>query len=527
MNHPHGGLDAAGTSTLALVLRLALLLTTAFVAGAGLVPAPARKVPIFASALAALLVGASVVTQDVGLIGAVIHVALVVAVPLLQGKPATRWVAAALVLLLVVETSVGDSGIWFVLNTVFVAASVAWLGLAVFRPDDRKLVLSLGIVLAVAGAARLVTSGIAFDRRIYETLLGLVLLAIVLVPLATLVVRNRIAAAGVAVALVAWGALPAIATPPDLPVAGVPVLTDVRLDDRSVPVLVSPHRPGRNLVHFPASAGKDLRVNDVPAVPIAGAEGTWAEVDLPPGRSTLVINDSARVEVDPGDRSGPSVDPECAGAALGALLDNRRSVLTECPSQRLSTEDSDALVKLVGFLKARGVPGITLATDGSPRSTAAEKVIRSSGLRVDTEERPDNALVAVSGWTSAYEALTRAAARQSEAPVYAHGLYLAPWLLHAPIATAITSASVPLRFDPREQLAVGYAIAVGNRFGGENPTPAGFHAWLGDRKPSGAVQIFAVAQVSVMPNETTHSMSEELAGQWIPQATVVPVSAVL
>ncbi|TWP43639.1 hypothetical protein FKR81_42185 [Lentzea tibetensis] len=537
MNHPHGDLDVGGGSALALVLRLALVLVTAFVAGTGLVrpQLTTRRVRHFALALAGLsaaLVVTSVLTQEVNVVAAVVHVVLVAAVPLLLGRPAVvRWVSAALVLLLVIETSVGDSGVAFVVNTVFVAVSAALLGVGPFR-DLRPLALSLGVVLVLAGAVRLATSGIAFDRRIYESGLGLVLLAVVLVAALTLVLRNGYV---VALALVAWAALPAVAVPPSLPEPGVPVLVDARLADRVVPVLVSPHRPGRNLVHFPASAGNGLRVGDVPAVPRAGAPGTWAEVDLPPGRGEVVISDGAEtvaVRVDPGTAPGPGPDAECATAALGTLIAGLREVLTSCPSDSLSTEDSDSLQKLVGFLKAKGTAGIRLVTDTSPRSTKAAELVRASGLRIDDGKRPDNALVVVSGWETAHEALTRAGAEQAESPVYTHGLYVAPWLLHTPIATAVTTVSVPLRFDPREPLPVGYAVAVGNGFGGEDPTPAGFRAWVG-RPSDGGVQIYAVAQVSAMPmgpNEVHGPgmpMQEELAGQWVPKATVVPVSPLL
>ncbi|SDC45905.1 hypothetical protein [Actinokineospora iranica] len=580
MEHPHGGLEAADVSALPLILRLALLLVTAFVAGVGLVrPRVAtlpRHVTVLTVALAASSAGLaalSVAVAEVSVLGAAAHVVLVAAVALLLGKPTpVRWLSVALVLLLVVETAAGRSGVEFAADTVYVAAAVAWFGVtvlttsAVSRPGP--LSLTLGGVLVVAGAARLATSGIAFDRRVYETGFGLVLLAVVVLPLVATVLAAvlkgtdrayRFGAAGVVAAFVGWSALAAIPSPAELPEPGVPVLAEASLAGQRVPVLISPHRPGRNLVHFPASAGNRVEVSvaggpAVTATPRAGAEGTWAEVDLPAGRGSVVVGlgearDQVRIDTgtDTGSDTrgaGPALaagadGAECASAALGGLLSGRRDTLTACPADTLSTEDDQALRKLVGFLASRGVAGITVRGDESPRSTQAAETIRTAAaeanVRVDADPLPDNALVVVSGWSAAQSALTTAAAQQADSPVYSFGLYLAPWLLNAPLVTSATTVSVPLRFDPREHLPVSYAVAVGNGFGGESPTVAGFHAWLGDRKPlaAGEVQVFAAAQVTVMPMGPGEAhapgmpMTEELAGQWVPKATIVPVSTPL
>ncbi len=561
MEHPHGGLDAVGTPTWALVLRLVLLLATAFVAGAGIVRPQVAALPrnavwstAFASAVSGSLAVVSAVALDVNVIGAAAHVVLVAAVPALLGRPGlARGVAVALVLLLVIETAGGGSGVEFVVDTVYVAGAVTWFGLSfALRGAEagpglrrRQLVPALGIALALAGAARLVTSGIAFDRRVYATSLGLVLVAVVLLPVAATLLRDRRSTGWVMVAaFVAWSSVAAVPRPAEPPTPGVPVLAEVVLAGQRVPVLVTPHRPGRNLVHLPASAGGGIGVDAggpaVPAVPRAGAEGTWAEVDLPVGRGEIVLtsgSDTAAVGVDPGEEAGPAADTECASAALGSLVAGRRDVLSSCPADRLSTEDGDALRKVVGFLRERGTAGIAIAADNTPRGTQAAAVVRAAagavGLRIDAEPLADNALLVVSGWDAAHPALTAAGAQQAERPVYAHGLYLAPWLLTTPLVTAVTTVSVPLGFDPREPLPVGYAVAVGNGFGGENPTPAGFEAWLGGQRNNGGTRIFAAAQVTVMPMGPGEAhapgmpMSEELAGQWVPKATVVPVSALL
>ncbi|AXB46789.1 hypothetical protein [Amycolatopsis albispora] len=576
MDHSHiGATGSAGADTAALLLRLVLLLGTAFVAGTGLLRPLADRIPlrvtVFTWALAAVsavLAAVSVPVLDVDVVGAAVHVVLVLAVPSALGRPGpARWLSAALVLLLVVETAVGRSGVEFAVDTVYVAAAAAWFGVTVLsvavpadqlRTDSLRpgpLSLTLGGLLVLAGAVRLATSGIGFDRRVHESAFGIALLVVVSLPLLVTVVAAfrpsrayRYGTAGIVAGFVAFSALAAIPRPAELPVPGIPVLGAAALGGQQVPVLISPHRPGRNLVHFPASAGDQLDVGVpggplVRATPRAGAEGTWAEIDLPTGRGEVLLragDAENSVDVDAGDQPGPALasgadGPECASAALGGLITGRRDVLGSCPADALSTEDADALRKLVTFLDSRGAGGITLKADDSPRGVAAgvvREAAAAAGLRIDDDRQPENALVAVSGWAEAHRALSTAGAQQAESPTYAHGLYLAPWLLNTPLATSVTTTSVPLRFDPREQLPVSYAVAVGNAFGGESPTMAGFHAWLGTQAESvkGEVQIFAAAQVTVMPMGPGEAhapgmpMTEELAGQWVPKATVVPVS---
>ncbi|MDX8145880.1 hypothetical protein SK854_27485 [Lentzea sp. BCCO 10_0061] len=531
MDHPHGGFDTAeGVSVWVVVVRLALLLVSALIAGSGLavtVPKGVRAANFALAAVAAGLITVSLVAFDAHVLGAVAHGVLVALVPVLLGKPAVRWVAAALTLLLVIETSVGDSGLLLVANTVYVAGAVAWVALAL-TPGARfrQHALSLGVVLALAGLVRLVSSGLAFDRRIYETVLGLGLVVVVLLPLAALGIR-RCGTLAVVASLLAWSGLAAIPSPQELPIPGVPVLASAG----GVPVLISPHRPGPNLVHFP-SGNHRVKVGDGPeiaAVPSAGADGTWALVDLPAGRGEIRVNDDFGVSFDTGTAPGPAADVECASAALGGLASGRRDVLTSCPADELSTEDADSLTKLVTFLKNKGVTSVKLVEDGTPRGVRAAALVRSSLPVSDSGD----ALVVLSGWSDGYRALSRAGVEQAESPVHPHGLYVAPWLLTAPIATSVTTLAVPLRFDPREQLPIGYAIEVGNEFGGTNPTPAGFRSWLGGRSAGDQVQIYAVAQVTAMPMGPGEAhgpgmpMQEELAGQWVPKATVVPVSPVL
>ncbi|WP_410656609.1 hypothetical protein [Amycolatopsis sp. lyj-112] len=574
---------SAGVDIALVLLRLGLLLATAFLAGSGILRPLVGELPkrlyvtigalgVVSAALAAI----SAVTVDVNVVALIVHILLALAIPVLIRRPsAGRWAGLALAALVVLETSLGRSGVEFAIDTVYVAAAALWFGVTVLSawvPAEQwrqtnfrlsPLSLTLGGLLVVAGAVQLFSSGLGFDRRIYETFFGITLLVIAVLPVAATVIAGfsfsgtdstrayRFGAAAVTIGFVAWSALAAIPKPSDLPVPGVPLLADAAVGEQRFPVLVSPQRPGRNLVHFPASAGDDLSAGVEggligKAIARPGAEGSWAEVDLPRGRSDLIIGrggEKATIEVDAGQEQGPAVEdsdaPECASAALGGLIADRRETLTSCPADALSGEDSGSLVKLVEFLAGRKPSALTLVDDSSPRGVAAAKLVRDtaarSGLPVQAEAGPNTALVVVSGWAGGYTAMTRAAESQRLKPIHQYGLYLAPWLLNGPIVNSVASSSLPLRFDPREQVAVSFAVAAGNAFGGESPTLGGFRNWLGAPGKSvlGDVQIFAAAQVNAMPMYPgePHAVGmigdRNYAGQWIPDGTIVPVSSVL
>ena len=138
----------------------------------------------------------------------------------------------------------------------------------------------------------------------------------------------------------------------------------------------------------------------------------------------------------------------------------------------------------------------------------------------------------VSGWRTAHQTAVRAAKEQLEAPTYIRGIYLAPWLLNEPIATSVASASVPLRFDPREPAAIDFTVRIGDAFGGQRPSVGAYREYLraNGLPEQGPLRVFAVAQVSVMsmPPGAEHAPGMappgEGPGHWIARATVVPVS---
>ncbi|WP_020498785.1 hypothetical protein [Sciscionella marina] len=571
MDHAAQAADA-GTPTFAVLLRIVLLVATAVVAGSGLLRPAIRThtrrtaVSVWIAAGIAVLADAlSVAFAQAGIVVTVVQIVLTVAIAALLGKPRPVAVISVLLtgLLIAEGSQEAAGGLWFVLDLFFVLAAVVLLGAAGYlatvdiqdwrldRSRVRTLGLSAAAVLAVTGIGQLLASGIAFDRRLYETAYGLVMFAgaalAVLVLIALLLRRYaRIASRAAAIAVVlsfgAWTAVAAIPEPGALPTPGVPELTHVQLAEKQVPLLVTPNRPGPNLVHFPDSAGRNLTVagedgHRVRADSRPGAEGSWAKVNLPAGRSTLTIG-GEEVGVDTG--TGPALPqavgpdgPECASAALGSLVTGNRNVLHTCPADALSPGDARDLRTTVGFLAGRGARVITLAGDASARSTAAQRIVRAAAARrgvvIADHPRPDGALLVVSGWEHATGTLVRTRRAQQENPLYAYGNYLAPWLLNAPIVNSVPTSELPLRFDPRVRESLEFSVALENLFGGENPSTAAYRSWAAETSApvDSGLQIYGCAQVNAMPMDAMGDMGKPYPGQWIPDGTIVPVTGVL
>ena len=557
---PHGmHASVSDVDALALVLRLVLLSSTAVVAGVGLlrpfVEVPARWVSWVAAALAAGASLASIPVLTVSPGFAIGHAVVVLAAPLLLRWPtAAAYLGFATAALLIVETASGHASFQFLVDTVYTAAAVVWLGIAVHIGRTKSglrlgsFALTAAVALAVAGLGQPALSGL-LDRRLFGSGQGLALLLIAVSTVAVagltvLLRRNvrhvyRFGAIGVAAAFLLWGALPAIPQPHELPVPGVARLVHAQVDGLKLPVLVSPQRPGQNLVHFPESAGKGITVEVgdqvVPAMARPGAEGTWAAVDLPHGRSDLVIgrgDGKDSVEVDTGTEPGPvgvtgPDGPECATAALGGVVAGSRAPFASCPADALAPDDDAALRSLVDYLADNATPTITVVDDDSPRSRQAAEAVRAQAdarrLPVSPVPQHEGALVVVSGWATAVDELSRPGQ-------YVYGAHLAPWLLHGPVVNSAAVSTVPLRFDPRDQRSLSYGLALAGAFGGEAPSVAGFGSWLAARGmvPRGPVSIYAAAQVDVM-KMTMPGMSHggSSAGTWNPKGTIVAVSAPL
>jgi hypothetical protein len=569
----------SGVDVLGLVLRLLLLTSTAVVGGTALLrpvvrSTGTRTAPVTwtASGLASVTLVLSLFLQVVSVPFAVTHLLLVLVLPgFLRSHTVSSYLGFALTVLLLVETSSGKHDPGFVTDAVLTAVSVVWLGLAVLSftvPESerrsgvlrpRAVAIAASAGLAVAGLAQLLVSDVVSDRRLFTSTLGQVLLLVAFASMAVLVITvlwlrrglswkvYPVGAIAVVVTLVSSGSLQAVTLPLELPKPGVPLVAEASLSGSSVPVLVTPQRPGRNLVHFPENVGDGIKAggssSPVRATPRPGTNGSWVEVDLPPGRSDLVVERQGQqdtVEVDTGEAgsvpgSTGKDGPECASAALGAALAGSRDEWTRCPSESLPPTDAEALTKLVGFISRQGAPGLTLVADDSPRSRqAADAVVTSAArlhLPVHTSTQQGDALLVVSGWENAQQHLDEVRKQQGRAPELTYGVYLAPWLLHGPIANSVATSSFPLRFDPRDSRSLQYGMTLDASFGGDAPSVAGLRSWLGARgqQITDPVAVYAAAQVDVMkmdmPGMSDMSMHGSPAvGQWNPHGTVVAIS---
>jgi hypothetical protein len=237
------------------------------------------------------------------------------------------------------------------------------------------------------------------------------------------------------------------------------------------------------------------------------------------------------VPVDTGSGpAGRSVDPECANAALGGLIGGSRVALASCPSDALSTGDAEAVRKLVDFLAGRKISAVTVVGDDSARSKAAVEVVRRAGIPVFDTEQPNSALVVVSGWSTAAGELSKVAVEQTQKPTYINGIYLAPWLLTAPLLRSVVSSAIPLRFDPRDPQTLAYTVALADAFPGETGSIGGLDEWLAaqGQRSEPSVRLYASAQVDAMPMDNTmDGMEMAYPGQWVPNGTIVPISGPL
>ena len=384
---------------------------------------------------------------------------------------------------------------------------------------------------------------------------------------------SRLCAGGVAVAVAAAAVLATLPHPAGTPVPGQPLARPVELPFQHLAVLVAPMRPGPNLVHVaatPAGAASQLTGHHhgapapstppgtitvsaggaaVPVTARPGAPGAWAVLDIPAGTDRITVTadgSPATVPVDVGDTpadpalqralTGPD-GPECASGLLGGLVavstvgrtPAEANLAADCPSEALTSADADALRDTVTFLAGRGVTGLNLVSDGSPRGVAAADLVRAqaaaSKLPVRPVGTPTDTLLVVSGWPGAVPALTEAVARSEDEP--AGGIVLAPWLLTGGVVAAAPSEVLPLTFNPGESPARQYGATVAAVFPGEGPSTAGYLAWLRAGGAGGPLEpratFYGAAPVDVpMGMDDMHMGGNP--GDWYPTGTIVPIS---
>ncbi|MFG1779645.1 hypothetical protein ACGFIG_24855 [Micromonospora sp. NPDC049048] len=555
------GVNAASAEppAVALFLRIVVLLATPVAVGLALAaPHTTRRVrpALTFTAVAAALCGVLGTEVDPAPVTPVALLAgATLVLPLLLGRPRTLRVAAvATWLLLAVRVGATAGADQPVIEAVRVAGLSAAISAAALvavigslrRTGATALVAAL-LAAATATALAGYAAGVRPDRWAPLTWFGRLTVLAVVVVVAALVVAVLVLAhpdapvrpAGVAgamaaLALVVAAVLPLLPPPPPPAVAGVPLLRTVNVGTERLPVLVSPNRPGWNLVQIgsaKASAGTG-RTRLTAGTTRPGSTGSWVNVRLPAGASRLWIGkgtatgwlpvDTGHDRVDDARLTGPD-GPECASASLGSALTGPARPVSSCPADGLSAEDAEALRAMVGFVAGRGVSAISVVGDDSPRGVRAVAEVRAAaaarGLPVaDSGRHP---LFVVAGWTGA-EAVLRQVAGGGR---LAEGSYLAPWLLTGPLLEIPAAPLLALRFDPRQADAARYLRDLDRLFPGAPATAVGYHRYLGDGGRRGELRLYAASALYV-PGQGGHQHGAARSA-WVPNGSVVPVTGSL
>jgi hypothetical protein len=557
------------------MLRCVVLVGSAAVCGVGLlrpvVGQPSRLtrlVTMLAGLLAAFGLLTSMVVTGAAPALSVTQAVLTVLVALLLVHELVAVAALVLTGLISDEACAGHAAAEFAAGLVHVAAASVWLGAVVLLasagrsecepsvPSGRSRLLRRLTPWALAAAALValtgvvqawsdglwpdvVTAGSTFGRVV--AVKAVLLLVAVIAGIA--MSRRRawrwvhLETSVLALALAAGAALAAIPVPPAPGAPGLPLLRTVALAGAAVPVTVVPQRPGWNLVHAEpggsaVAVGLD-RAHLTPLAPRPGTTGGWALVHLPAGHATLWIGRSGTAEGLRLATAGAETDlhlagpdgPECASAALGALLANSTAVPARCPADTLSATDATALRQLVSFLAGRHVRALEIVGDGSLRSAQAAAAVQAAAVAtgMPLTPVPDRSAprIVVGGWPTAEQVLHESLHGASQA------VYLAPWLATAPVLAHGTGAVVALAFDPREALPRTYLATLRAALPGESASPAGYAAWLAARgmASSGPTRLYASAQISFLPPELGHQHGDTEG--WVQGGTLIPVTGPL
>lgn len=361
--------------------------------------------------------------------------------------------------------------------------------------------------------------------------------------------RNKTAVSAYAVVIALCAALLGVAVTSTLSraaVEGAPVIRALMLGGEKVPVVVVPGRPGYNLVGIsavPAFAGSG-RNSLTPGRTAAGGAQTWVGVDLPPGLSDLWVStgdQAVSLAIDTGDGAGDPAaaaalrgpdGPECASAAVGAVLAGSATAPDHCPADALAPQDAAALRAMVGYLAARGDHRIALAADDSPRGEAAAVQVRATAkkfaMAVTGPGRERVPLVVVAGWTGADAAVQSV----SKGTIAAEGTYLAPWLLYTPLLSPSAGQVIALSYAPQNAAAAQYLAAIDQRFAGAIPSSAGYAAWQrargggsGAGADEGRVRLYCAAVIYI-PGVSGHDHGRAQAS-WLPDGMITAITGPL
>ncbi|SNR25785.1 hypothetical protein [Actinomadura mexicana] len=411
------------------------------------------------------------------------------------------------------------------IRVVALLATAVVAGAALLRPRTGPPSRGLTVLVSVGAAVAAVGYLVAVDRVLVALALAAVALA---TPRALQHPRRSVASGAVlaaALTTLTVGGSPTVVR--DRVAPGVPLLREVALAGARLPILVTPQRPGWNLVHTgdrPVSVGTSRDPASATAR-MPGAPGTWRQVWLPPGRSRIDLGSGGRtasltVDTGAGPATSPQLrtdGPECASAALGALVSGGGTAVS-CPADRLGAADAAALRATVGFLSGRGVGSVHLVGDGSPRSRAAALAVREASARAGMRIAAAGAnrpVILVSGWSEA-DATLRRMARGS---LRGQGAYLAPWLLSSPLLAIPAAQMLPLRFSPRDPEPLRYAAELRARFPDETPSAAGYQAWRGPGGTPSPPRLYAASLVTFMPSRTS-TQHPHTGTSWLPGGTI-------
>lgn len=564
--HVHGVPTAPSPPSTSVFMHAVALVATAVAVAAALGPlcgiAPRKAARPWLAAAVAPAALAGLLTFEPDRISALLAVVLAVAtlaLPALSARrPAGPIVATLVWLLVAVQATSGERGADRM--TGFLYALGATLGVAVAtvvvagetgrQPAlPRRLLPWAAGAAVVAGVLRGWINGVRPDGTAWWSSFGQVTVVEVILLVSAMALGLGVVApdwatrglaraatvlAGVLVvgALAADAVLASVPAPPAPPIPGVPMLRSLALGAYRLPVFIVPERPGWNLVHLGAdsgSAGLD-RAHLTQARVRSAATGSWASVWLPAGRSRLWVGYRRAVgslSVDTGrsaanDRQFTGADgPECASAALGAVLAGSRLPLASCPAQELTSQDAQALRAMVGFVAQRGASTISVVGDGSPRGLLALALLRAAAAdyHLTISATGWHPLFVVAGWEGAQATLQEVGSSR----IRSEGVYLAPWLLTAPVLTNYASPVIALRFDPSTPAPTRYLTKLSLRFPGESPSSGGYASWRSGNGPTDPPRLFATS-LAFVPGEP---IGHDHGPAWLPSGTVVAVTGAL
>lgn len=545
-------------------LRCLILLTTAVVAGSALLrlvlPAPtANGHRLLVGAAAVAAAGDLIAVPTYGAMPALAAAQAAVTLGCVQARSsrtASTGLGAIVVLLVAWEAAAGHGPVGLLAAMLHTAAACVWVAAAcrvatsgrawrnTMRRSAAPVVLA-SVVVAVSGVAQARLDHLTASPIGWRTLFGTLVLvkagALIGAVGLALASRRRIANGGMrleaallALAVVLGASLAVVPTPPAAAETGRPLLRVVSVGHHALQVFVSPQRPGWNVVQVGASARVGVGRSGLTSThPLPGVNGQWARVWLPAGHSWLTVEQGSKrgqLQLDAGQQPGPtafaSADAaECAEVSRALLARRSDATVRSCPTDALRPDDLQALTRTVEFLRVRGVRSIHVVSDASSRSLAARQnvqIIARAGAMVVDQPGADAELV-VSGWSGAAAELE--ALRGRPAPEF--GVYLAPWLLTAPLISRASSVATltPLPFDPQGAAATDYVSHLSHLSSGGTPTPSGFAAYQDLPDSTADIRLYASALVSVLPTSLGHAHGG--AASWLPGGAITAVSAPL